>query len=296
MRTKAALTLVAAGMFAIMGCTGKGGKQAESSSDQATKPSVTVSILPLKFFVEQIAGQTVNINVLVPPGSSPEMYEPTPSSLVLFSNSDLYFAVGLIDFEKELEQKLSPQQSKYINLSEGADIIEGRCNHQHHQHHNHGADPHIWLSCKEAKRMAGMIAHELATTYPNNAKLYGDNLTRLTATIDSVSVAIQDIVASSASKHFLVYHPSLGYFAREYGLNQVSIEVEGKEPSAQGIANTIKAARASGIRNILSQSQFDSRNAVAIAAELNGNIIEIDPLAENWRLEMIKIASAIAEK
>ena len=291
--TQLAIALV---LVATLGCTGNRTGNQDSLNNTQNSATVTVSILPLKYFVEKIAGETVNISVLVQPGCSPEMFEPQPATLVEFSKSDLYFAVGLIDFEKGLEQKLLDGRTKFVNLSANADLIEGSCDHHHgcnEHHHEQGVDPHIWTSCKEAKRMASIIAAELSNTYKQNASIYANNLLNLYAAIDSVDLQVKTILTSSSCKHFLIYHPSLGYFARDYGLTQVSIENEGKDPSAQGIVATVNAARAAGITTILAQSQFDKKNAMAIAAELGGDVVEVDPLAPNWPAQMVHIAKAI---
>lgn len=293
------LPFIMASAFIMLGCASN-----SNQNNQLDTPTVTVSILPLKYFVEQIAGQTVQVKVLVPPGSSPEMFEPQPNTMVDFSKSNLYFAIGLIDFEKGLEPKLDGEKTKFVNLSVGADLIEGLCEHEHeehnadedHDHHHHGIDPHIWMSCKEAKRISQIIANELSAAYSQNSQLYSDNLKKQIALIDSIDSEITAMINESGNKYFLIYHPSLGYFAKDYGLNQVSIEFEGKNPSAKGIVNTIRAAKAAGITTVMAQSQFDTKNATAVAAELNGNVVEIDPLAEDWTNQMLHIAKSIAKK
>ncbi|MGE0078517.1 MAG: metal ABC transporter solute-binding protein, Zn/Mn family [Bacteroidales bacterium] len=269
------------------------------NAEVKSKPTVVVSILPLKYFVEKIADSTVQVKVLVPPGSSPEMYEPAPSQLVDFSTADAYFAIGLLDFEKGLEPKLKDgYKAKYINLSEGANLMEGSCTHHGEEHaegeHNHGVDPHIWVSVNEAKRIANVMLSILSEVYPEQKERFLANHSKLLAKIDSVNAAIQSTFAKSGTKAFLIYHPALGYFARDYGITQLSIEEEGKNPSAGGIINTIKASKEQGIKSVLSQSQFDIHNAQAIASEIGGSVVKVDPLAENWDESMIQIAKAIS--
>jgi zinc transport system substrate-binding protein len=257
-----------------------------------------VSILPLKYFVEKIADSTLQVKVLVPPGSSPEMYEPTPNQLVEFSQSDIYFSIGLLDFEKGLEPKLKDgYKTKYINLSNGANLIEGSCSHgEEHKGHNHGVDPHIWTSTKEVKHIAQVILDNLTVTYPSYKERFTLNYSKFIAEIDSLDLEIKGILAKSEVKAFLIYHPALGYFARDYSVTQMSIEEEGKNPSAKGMLDVINKSKALGIKSILSQSQFDTHNSQAIAMEIGGDVVKVDPLAENWAEGMVQIATAIAGK
>lgn len=279
------------GLFFVGGCN--------RNAEIKDKPTVVVSILPLKYFVERIADSTVQVKVLVPPGSSPEMYEPTPSQLVDFSTADIYFAIGLLDFEKGLEPKLKDgYKAKYINLSDGANLMEGSCTHHEdelaEQDHNHGIDPHIWVSINEARRIASVVFNTLSEVYPEQKDFFSANHSKLLATIDSVNAEIQSMFTRSGTKAFLIYHPALGYFARDYGITQMSIEEEGKNPSAGGIINTIKESKKQGIKLVLSQSQFDVHNVQAIANEIGGTVVKVDPLAKEWDKSMVQIAKAIS--
>ena len=274
------------------GCTTK--------TETSSKPTVVVSILPLKYFVEKIADSTLQVKVLVPPGSSPEMYEPTPNQLVEFSKSDIYFSIGLLDFEKGLEPKLKDgYKTKYINLSNDANLIEGSCTHgdEHEGHnHNHGIDPHIWASTVEGKHIAKVMLDNLIEVYPSHKEHFTANYNKFIAEIESLDAEIRSILTSSGAKAFLIYHPALGYFARDFGVTQMSIEEEGKSPSAKGMLNVINKSKELGIKSVLSQSQFDTHNSQAIATEIGGSVVKVDPLAENWAQGMLQIANAIAGK
>lgn len=263
------------------------------------RPTVTVSILPLKHWVERVAGDTLRVNVLVPPGSSPEMFEPTPRQMAQFSQSELFFAIGLIDFEQTLIDKFSGHSKpRLVSLAQGGNLIEG---HHHHHHHHHGhechhaADPHIWASCREAKRMVDIVASELAAVYPRSAARFRHNAQLFVAEIDSLDAQIRAVLDSSGRSHFLIFHPALAYFARDYGLTQLCVEDEGKEPSAQGMADIVEAARQAGVSRVLVQQQFDSKSADAVAAALQLPIVQVDPLAEDWSAEMLRMARIIAQ-
>lgn len=268
-----------------------------SKAKMSAKPTVVVSILPLKYFVEQLADSMVQVKVLVPPGSGPEMYEPTPAQLVDLSAANIYFSIGLLDFEKGLEPKLRGNYPvKYINLSEGARLIRGDDSHAEEveESHHHGVDPHIWLSAIEAKRMAGVMLKALQAAYPNQKSALQANFDRFAARIDSVNTVVSTVLESMKSKSFLIYHPALSYFARDYSLKQLSIEAEGKSPSVNELVGTVKMAKELGIRTVLSQSQFDIHNAQVIADEIGGRVVKVDPLAENWCESMVQIANALA--
>lgn len=278
-------------LFAMGGCN--------TNQKAGYTPTVFVSIQPLKYFVERIADSTVQVKVLVPPGSSPEMFEPTPRQMAELSGTKAFFAIGLLDFEKGMEPKLRDIANfRYIDLSQGLNLIEGECNHQHEhnaeEHHHHAVDPHTWMSTANARLMAQSIAKTFGTLFPEKESEFSANLNRLMAEIDSVDRTVRNILEISGRKTFVIYHPALGYFARDYGLTQLSIEFEGKNPSAKGVMEVVERCRAEGIKVVLSQSQFDTHNAQTVARELNGRVVKVDQLQENWSESMIHIANAIA--
>jgi len=278
-------------LWALFGCKGK---QFENSTS-----TVFVSIQPLKYFVQFIADSAVEVKVLVPPGSSPEMFEPTPQQMAELTQAKAYFSIGLLDFEKGMEQKLKDNAKfRYIDLSQGIELIKGECEHHHehesHQEHNHTVDPHTWMSAANARVMAKVIAQNLTTLFPERENEFNANLNRLIAHIDSVDNEVRSILAGSGCKTFVIYHPALGYYARDYGLTQLSVEHEGKSPSAKGVMELVERCRAEGIKTVLSQSQFDTHNSQTIANELGGKVVKVDPLQENWAESMIFIANAIA--
>ena len=271
----------------------------DTQTTNTSKPTVVVSILPLKYFVEKIADSSLQVKVLVPPGSSPEMFEPTPQQMAELTQAKGYFSIGLLDFEKGMEQKLKDNaEFRYIDLSQGLELIKGECEHNHdhesHQGHNHAIDPHTWMSAANARIMAKSIAQSLTTLFPERESEFNANLNRLVAHIDSVDNEVRSILAGSGRKAFVIYLPALGYYSRDYGLTQLSVEHEGKSPSAKGVMELVERCRAEGITTILSQSQFDTHNSQTIANELGGTVVKVDPLQENWAESMIFIANAIA--
>lgn len=184
-----------------------------------------VSIPPLRSIVEGIVGDDFKIEVLVPPGASPETFEPTPRQFVELNKAQLIFNVGLIDFETTLLGKVG-DQAKVVNLSRGIDLIAGSCSHGHHGHdhgHAHGVDPHVWTSPKALQTMAANAYEAIRNAYPDSVK-YEAGYNRLRSTLKELDIRTAEKIARSGVKYFIVYHPALTYYARDYGLRQVAIE------------------------------------------------------------------------
>lgn len=259
----------------------------EACSSKPIKQEKTcyVSILPIRYIIQEIVGQDLKINVLVPPGASPETFEPSPKQFIELNHAQLIFNVGLIDFETTLLAKIQ-NQSKIVNLSDGVELLEGSCAHEknpdknHPEHnHDHGIDPHIWTSPKALKRMAENAFNAIHSIYPDSAK-YRDNYDRLTEKLDELDNRTQEKIRQSKVPYFIVYHPALTYYARDYGVRQVAIENDGKDPSARQLAKIIRDARNNGIRKIFYQNQFPKSVVEVIAQDMEAEYIEIDPLEE----------------
>lgn len=257
-----------------------GGGPARPTQTTDDNKLLVVSILPLKYLVENIAGNDFAVEVLVPPGASPETYEPTPAQMVTVTESKLFFMTGLIDFEQQLSAKIDAQNNdnKVIDLSEGLDLIQGECSHHGHAH---GVDPHIWSSPRNLKKMAETVYRSITLLYPSDSLRYRDNFDRLTTYLDSLDEILTEMVSHAHSKIFIIYHPALTYLARDYGLTQVALEHEGKEPSAEKLKEIIDGARARGTVRIFYQKQFSPETMAAMAREMGAECVEIDPLRED---------------
>ncbi|MDE7305426.1 MAG: zinc ABC transporter substrate-binding protein [Alistipes sp.] len=255
-----------------------------SSPQQPDEPTFYVSIAPLKELVGGIVDDDFPIRVLVPPGASPETFEPTPKQFIGLSHAELIFNVGLIDFETALLQKVE-KQDKIVNLCRGIDLIAGSCSHlQHgaadHAYHTHGVDPHIWTSPRALQRMADNAYEAIRTAYPDSTK-YARNYERLKQRLEELDKRTSEKLAQSGAACFIIYHPALTYYARDYGLQQIAIESDGKEPSARRLGGIIRLARAQGIRKILYQSQFPASTVETVAHDIGAAPIRIDPLRED---------------
>ncbi|MDE5691164.1 MAG: zinc ABC transporter substrate-binding protein, partial [Alistipes sp.] len=205
-----------------------------TEQQQPDETTLCVSIPPLKEVVGGIVGDDFRIEVLVPPGASPETYEPTPRQFIALNRAQLIFNVGLIDFETALLQKIENRR-KVVNLSRGIAPIAGSCSHEHHtghKAHRHGTDPHVWTSPRALKQMAANAYEAILTAYPDSAK-YTKNYEALQRRLQELDDRTAAKIARSGTDYFLIYHPALTYYARAYGLRQETIETAGKEPSAR---------------------------------------------------------------
>lgn len=247
---------------------------------------ITVTIEPLRYFTEQIAGNKFEVKTMVPRGNSPETYEPTVRQLIDLSSSALYIKVGSIGFERTWMNKLKENapQTTFIDTSVG--IVPARSI-------NGIADPHTWMSCANAIVIAKNIYAAIAKEDSKNKEFYRQNLNKLIHIIQQTHSEIYNIFTKNKPKAFLIYHPSLTYFAREYGILQIPIEEEGREPSALQLQNVIKLAKKEGVKTMLVQAEFANRNTQTISKSTGAKVERINPLGYNWHKEMIEIAQKI---
>ncbi len=260
------------------------------------RQQITVSILPQKYMAERIAGDNFRINVMVPPGASPETYEPTPGQMQAVANSLIYFSIGYIEFERTLLRNVLAGNSDMVavNTSRGMDMIAAETVDHGDHVHLYGVDPHIWISIPGVKIQAGNMTEALIETDPGNKDFYLDNYAAFASELDSLHVSLAEKFSNARRSSFLIFHPALGYFARDYSLNQIAIEQDGKSPTAANMRSVIDLARKEDIRDVIIQMEFERENAGAVARELGGNVIEIDPLSENWMETMEDIAEKIS--
>jgi zinc transport system substrate-binding protein len=263
--------------------------------EKGKKPVISVSILPQKFFVEQIAGDFFNINVILPPGSSPEDYEPTPRQIMDVSNSKIFFYVGHLGFEKSWLNRIVEVAPSviYISCSKKIDLLRDGSEHDSGEpgpdSQKQGTDPHIWTSPENVKIISRTICSQLTETYPDQKLLFEKNLNRFISKIDTLDNHIRHILNDSIKSSFMIFHPALGYFARDYHLVQHSIEFDGKSPSTAHMKQMVDIAKSERINTIFIQSQFETAKAEAIAKEIGAKIVPIDNLAENWLAEMYSL-------
>jgi zinc transport system substrate-binding protein len=258
---------------------------------------VTVSILPQKAFVEKIAGDDFTVNVLIPPGTSPAAYTLLPSQLEEISKSAIWFRIGYIGFELSWQDKIAQANSKMkvVDLSEGLDLIT-QVKEQHGDHfHLSGVDPHIWLSPVLVKQMAKRILDELAALNPKQSARYKTNYLEFVKEIDQLNIEIANKLKPYEGRKIIVFHPSLSYFARDYGLVQFSLESGGKEPTPQRMKELIDLAKNENINVMYIQGELDRELARVFAEEVSGEIIQVRPLDSAWAENLMEMTNIIVD-
>lgn len=273
-RVWAVTAILMCGILGVFGC---------SQKKDDGKLQVVVSVLPQAEFAEAIGGEMVDVSVMIPPGGSPATYEPTPSQLRDLAQAKLYVRIGHIPFERAWLDKILRANSHLtvVDTSEGIEIVDN--------------DPHIWNSPRLVKIQVEHICQALIEVDPQHRSQYTGNKTAYLRALDELDMEIRKALGDPPQRAFLVFHPVWGYFARDYGLEQIAIEEEGKEPSASDIAHLIGTAKAKGIKVVFVQPQFSERHAEVVAQQLGGSLVEIDPLARDYRANLRQVAETIAE-
>jgi zinc transport system substrate-binding protein len=249
---------------------------------------VVVTLLPQVEFVQAIGGERVKVTAMVPPGADPHTYEMTPGQMVEVSKAKVYVALGSgIEFELVWMGKIIEQNKKMlvVDCASGVQLMQ-MIEDEHHEaeegEHHTGNDPHIWLSPRNVKIMAENIYQGLTQIDPEGEMYYTQNRDAYLAKLDNLDRDIREGLTGIKNRRFIVFHPAWGYFAREYGLEQLAIEVSGKEPSARDIANLVKVAKENNIKVVFASPQFNPQSAQVIAKEIGGRVIFIDDLASNY--------------
>ena len=259
---------------------------------------ITVTIEPQRYFAEQLVDSLFRVECMVPAGTSPETYDPTPAQMVKLARSKAYFCIGHIGFEEMWVDKLKQNypQVPFFDNSKGISLIASEHSHSGGNSHEQGVDPHTWSSPKAARWIVQNMYKSLVEIDSTNKDRYADNLQHLLGYIDDIDQKITQILQNSSQKAFIIYHPALTYFARDYGLTQYSIEADGKEPSPGQLKLLIEAAKEKGVKTVFVQQEFDRKNAESVAKEIGCRIVAINPLSYEWGPEMLRIAQALSDE
>ena len=246
------------------------------------KIRIMVSILPQAYFVKRIGGDKVEVTVMVPPGANPATYEPTASQMKALVQAKMYVRIR-VPFEYAWMDRIAAanRHMLIVDSTKGIKRIED--------------NPHIWLSPRLVKIQAENIYQGLAQVDPANKDFYAQNKEEFLRELDILDREIAETLTGVKGRKFMVFHPSWTYFARDYGLEQIPIEIEGKEPSAAELARLIEMAKTNGIKVIFVQPQFSSKSAEAIAQQIGGKVVSIDPLAGDWANNLRNVAQTFAQ-
>jgi zinc transport system substrate-binding protein len=249
------------------------------------------------FFVKKIAGDLVDVEIMVKPGSNPATYSPKPSQLKVISNSSLYFTIG-VAFEKHWLQRFSSinNSMKLIDTTKNIKKIPMHNDvHDSDEHHHKGLDPHVWLDPMLVVKQVQVITEALIKEDPKNSELYLENEKKFIKELQNIDTKIKAIISKTKQKEFIVFHPAFGYFAKAYGLKQIAIEKEGKEPSVKYIKKVIDFAKKHNIKTLFVAPQFSQKSAKQIAKQIGGSVKSINPLSQDWDTNIINIAKSFYE-
>lgn len=287
------LTALLGALLSLPGC------QRQVVSTSKADLEITVSIAPQEYFLKRVGGERVAVTVMVQPGASPATYEPKPAQLRALSRADAYMSIG-VPFEDAWLERISSANPDMLIVDTARGIqrrpMETRSD-QGSQGDGERAnlDPHIWLSPRLVRIQAQNIAGTLIDLDPAHRADYEANLQLFLADVDALENDIRGTLTGVKSRKFMVFHPSWGYFADDFGLEQLAIEIGGQEPSAQELAELITEAREEKIHVILAQPEFSTKAAETIAQEIDGEVLKISPLAEDWPANLRSVAQTFAE-
>jgi zinc transport system substrate-binding protein len=287
LRVLSGLILAVCLLLLVSGC--KSGKETSAiSNGEDKKPIVAVTIVPEKTFVEAVCGDLAEVIALVPPGNSPENYEPTPQEMEKFSQAEVYFTIGVPTEEANILP--SAGEVKIVSLQEAAKAV-----YPERLFSSGERDPHIWLSPKRVEVMVETIAKEMSARDPQNQAVYQKNAEDYIAKLKALDQEITTALAPVQNKKIIVYHPAFGYLADDYGLEMIALEEEGKEATAQQLQAIIDLAKKDNIKVIFYQAEIDSSQSQAFADELGGKTVQLAPLAENYIENLQTMAKTMAE-
>lgn len=268
------------------------------------KIDIATSILPQKALVDAIGGDKVNVIAMIPAGASPHSYEPKPSQMLSISKAKAYFTVG-VEFEEAWLNRFKSQNKKMIIIDSvyGIKKIEMVAHHhdkdeheENHEDHEHETlDPHVWTTPKNMIIMATNIKNALIKLDPSNKTIYNKNYIKLVGSLKQTDLQIKTILKNTPKgSKFMIFHPSWGYFAKEYGLVQLPIELEGKEPKAKDLAILISKAKKEHIKAIFVAPEFSAKSASQISKTLGIPVVKISNLGYNWHEFMISFAKVVS--
>lgn len=259
--------------------------------------SVFVSIVPEKYFIERVGGPRVDVSVLVKPGQSPHTYEPTPRQMSRLSDARLFFRIGMA-FEDVWMERLAEANPRMeiVDLRQGIRLRPiDALDKAGEQDHAGLPDPHVWTDPRLVQIMAARIRDVLSEADPTQREAYGARYDAFVRDLEALDADIRARLKGLKGQKFMVFHPSWGYFADAYGLHQIPIESEGKEPGPRSLARVIELGRKMGIRVIFVQPQFSQRNAETVARAIGARVVRVNPLAQDYLDNMRHVAKAFAE-
>lgn len=276
-------------IIAILSCVAACGNGASTRHSK----SISVTIPPLQGVVKEIVGNDYTINVILPKGATPENYPPTVAQMAAIEHSEYVFNIGTLPFEQQIVSKLKSAKGANIQMvADGIELIEGSCEHGHTHHgHHHSHDPHVWMSIDGLMTIVDNIATPIINSNPDSTK-YVANYEAIKQRLIVNKQRYAELL-DTAPRHFLIYHPALGYLAQEFGLEQIALENDGKAPTPAGVINIVEKAQAEGLKYMLYQAEYPLDVVKPIAEVLGVKPILINPLSDNIFEELDRIVNIL---
>lgn len=256
---------------------------------------VLVTVPPHKFFVDQITQKTVPVQLMVPAGASSHTYEPTPKQILAAVKGDIWFTIGEA-FEPKVVRSLKAYnpQMQIVDMRKGIDLIHEEGQHQCCAHHTNGEDVHYWISPKQAKIQAQTMYEALVARYPEKKEIFQKGYQNFIHELDRLDHETTALLAPVDGRTILVSHPAYAYLVRDYGMKQMSIEFEGKDPTPLQLTTVLREAKNARVTKVFIQPQYPSKGAQLIAKQIGAKVVSLDPYSENYVEEVSKIAKEFA--
>lgn len=266
-------------------------------SGTPSKPIVLISVAPYEYLIKEIAGDTVQVNVMLPPGANPHSYEPNPKDVLEAAKASIWFQIGE-SFEAQATPALKSSNPKleFVNLQKGLDLIRPDSKTPQCCPHHHDADPHFWLSPKLMKKQAATIADVLAKHYPENKDMYASNLIKLQNDLEQLDRDLETVLKDIPQKTIMVSHPSISYVARDYGLTLLSLESEGRDPTPLKVTQIIEEARQKKIKVIYIQEELNAKGAKLVADIIGAKVVTLDIFRTDYPESMREMAAHFANQ
>lgn len=258
----------------------------------AEEDSVLITVAPYVQIVDLLTEKTIRSDLVVPPGASFHDYEPTPKQILQAQKAKVWFGIGE-PFEKKVSaflQKHNPE-FVFVDLRDGVELLSSACGHGH-QHH----DPHMWLSPKILQHQTQVIGETLIEVFPEKKDIIEKNLPKVLRKLQDLDTQLHKLFANKKDLVVLVAHPAYAYFCHEYGIQQISIEYEGKEPSAKQLTDLIKKARELHIHTVFTQGQYPGKGALLVANEIGAEVIALNPYSQDYFNAMLEIGTQFAKE
>lgn len=271
----------------------------DSSDKPKPQADVFVSVQPLAWLAERIAGEELEISTIVDASQDPHTFTPSAKQILNLAGGKIFFTINL-PLEQTISNKVASASNslRVVDLTDGMDLLHSDCGGVRDHDHSHSQgllDPHIWMSPKLSKVIARRMCKEFCKLKPEAAEIFQANCEKLITDLDNLDKELASSLKHCKGKTIFVFHPAFGYFARDFGLHQKAVETGGKKPSMKNIMQLVAQARAQGVKIIFVQKQFSPSDAKLIAKQIGGTVAIVDPLSKDYILNLRALAGELKE-